>query len=60
MLNWGDNMAIGMTEILIILIIILILFGPKKLPELARSIGKSVSEYRNGLRGKDKDKELKG
>jgi len=47
-------MAIGMTEILIILIIILILFGPKKLPELARSIGKSVKEYREGMKGKPK------
>ena len=49
-------MAIGITEIIIILIIILILFGPKKLPELARSIGKSVSEYRKGLSGKEKPK----
>lgn len=47
-------MAIGMTEILIILVIILILFGPKKLPELARSIGESVREYRKGLNGKSK------
>jgi sec-independent protein translocase protein TatA len=44
-------MAIGMTEILIILVIVLVLFGPKKLPELARAIGNSVSEYRKGLTG---------
>ncbi len=50
-------MAIGTTEILIILVIILILFGPKKLPELARSIGKSVKEYRKATK---EDKELKG
>ncbi len=43
---------IGMTEILIILIIILILFGPKRLPELARAIGESVRAYREGLVGK--------
>ena len=39
-------MAIGMPEVLVILFIVLILFGPKKLPELARSIGKSVKEYK--------------
>ena len=52
-------MAIGMTEILIILVIILILFGPKKLPQLARSIGDSVREYRKGLSGQ-KPKNPKG
>ncbi|MBU0979243.1 MAG: twin-arginine translocase TatA/TatE family subunit [Nanoarchaeota archaeon] len=43
-------MAIGMTEILIILVIVLILFGPKKLPQLARAMGGSVKEYRKGLK----------
>jgi sec-independent protein translocase protein TatA len=47
---------IGMPEIFTILIIVLILFGPKKLPELARALGKSISEYKKGL----EDKELKG
>ena len=46
-------------EIIIILVIILILFGPKKLPELARAVGKSIREYRKGVNS-DKDKELKG
>lgn len=45
-----------MTEILIILIIVLILFGPKKLPKLARAIGRSIKEYKKGL----KEGELKG
>ena len=45
---------IGWPEIIIILVIILILFGPKKLPELARSIGDSVREYRKGLSGQRK------
>jgi len=44
-------MPIGMTEILIILVIILLLFGPKKLPDLARAVGNSVREYRSGLAG---------
>jgi sec-independent protein translocase protein TatA len=48
-------MAVGMTEVILILIVILILFGPKRLPELARSIGHSVREYRKSL-GSDEDK----
>ncbi|ODS35059.1 hypothetical protein BEH94_03820 [Candidatus Altiarchaeales archaeon WOR_SM1_SCG] len=47
----------GHTEWLIILLIILLLFGGKKLPELARSIGKAVTEFKGGL--KDVEKEVK-
>ena len=50
----GVISMIGMTELLIILVIILILFGPKKLPELARGIGESVKAYREGMAGKKK------
>jgi sec-independent protein translocase protein TatA len=38
-------------ELLVILVIILILFGGKKLPELAKSIGESVREVRKGISG---------
>jgi sec-independent protein translocase protein TatA len=37
-------------EIAIVLIIVLLIFGPKKLPELARSAGKSLQEFQSGLR----------
>jgi len=42
-------------ELLVILVIILVLFGGKKLPQLARSIGESVSEVRRGFAGKTDD-----
>jgi len=38
----------GGGEWLIILVVVLLLFGSKKLPELARSLGKSVSEFKKG------------
>ncbi len=41
-------MNLGMTEILIILVIALLLFGPKKLPELGRSLGQSIREFKKG------------
>lgn len=42
-------MKIGWTEILFILVLVLLLFGSKRLPDLARSLGKSFSEFKKGL-----------
>ena len=39
----------GMPELLVILAILLLLFGGKKLPELSRSLGESVKEIRKGM-----------
>jgi len=46
-------------EILIVVLIILLLFGAKKIPELARSIGQSAREVRKGFSGEDEAKPTK-
>ncbi len=46
---------IGSSEIAVILILVLLLFGPKKLPELARSIGKATGEYHKAAREFEKE-----
>ncbi len=48
---------IGGTEIIVILVIVLVLFGGKKIPELMRGLGKGVKEYKNAVN--DIDKEIK-
>ncbi len=51
---------IGTQEILVILLIVLILFGGKKLPELARSIGRAVKEFKKASKDiEETDKEVK-
>jgi sec-independent protein translocase protein TatA len=40
--------GLGYQELMIILVIVLLLFGAQKLPELARGLGKSVSEFKRG------------
>jgi len=39
-------MSLGVTEIILILVVVLVLFGGKKLPELARGLGKAQAEYK--------------
>ena len=44
---------IGVPELIVILVILMLLFGAKKLPELARSIGSSAKELRGAMRDDD-------
>jgi len=46
-------------DLLIILAVILLLFGAKKLPELSKSLGQSAHELRKGLNGTDSKTEVK-
>ncbi len=46
-------MRIGMTEILIIALVVLLLFGGKKIPELMSGLGKGVRSFKDGMEGKD-------
>jgi len=48
---------IGVPELILILIIILVLFGGKRIPELTRSIGESIREFKKGMNGDEKTKE---
>lgn len=48
---------VGPLEIAIVLIIALIVFGPKRLPELGKSLGKGINEFRDGLNKVGKDDE---
>ncbi len=41
---------LGIWELLIILVVVLLIFGPRRLPEMAKGIGQSVREFRKGLR----------
>ena len=46
---------IGGQEIIIILVIVLILFGGRKIPELMRGLGKGVKEYKNAVNGVEEE-----
>ena len=51
-------MNIGAPEILLIVFVVLLLFGSKKLPELARSLGKSLNEFKRGQTESDPEKKI--
>ena len=49
--------GIGVTELLILLLVILLVFGPKRLPEMGRSLGRGMREFKDSIAGKDEDDE---
>ena len=48
-------MNLGPTELIIILVIVLLLFGAARLPKLARSLGQAQKEFKDGMDDPDKD-----
>jgi sec-independent protein translocase protein TatA len=46
---------VGVTELLVILLIVLVLFGSKKLPELADGMGKAIRNFKRGISTEDED-----
>ncbi len=42
---------VGGTEILVILLVMFIFFGPKKLPEIGKNLGKAIREFRGAMKG---------
>ncbi len=47
--------GLRITEIIVIALVVLLLFGGKKIPELMKGIGKGVRSFKDGLNGKDED-----
>ena len=47
----------GPLEIVILLVIVLLIFGPKRLPDLGRSLGRGMREFKDSVTGKDSDDE---
>jgi len=50
-----DN--IGGSELLVVLLVMFLFFGPKKLPEVGKNLGKAIREFKNAMRGVKEDLE---
>ncbi len=53
--NFGEILGLGTPELIVILVILVLLFGSTKLPQLAKSVGTSVKELRKGLQNEGGD-----
>ena len=50
-------LGIGLPEVIIVLVIVLVIFGPKRLPDLGRSLGSGMREFKDSVTGSHKDDE---
>jgi sec-independent protein translocase protein TatA len=48
---------ISIWEILLLLLVLLLVFGPKRLPEMGRSLGRGMREFKDSVTGKSKDED---
>ncbi len=46
---------LGLSELLVILVIALVVIGPRRLPEVARGLGEAVRAFQNALKGRDEE-----
>ncbi|MBR6698508.1 MAG: twin-arginine translocase TatA/TatE family subunit [Bacteroidaceae bacterium] len=51
--------GIGLQEIIVIALVVLLFFGGKKIPELMKGLGKGVRSFKDGMNGKEEEKEEK-
>jgi len=49
-------MGLGMGELLVILLIVVLFFGGRKLPQLGASLGESIKNFKKGMKDEDTDK----
>jgi sec-independent protein translocase protein TatA len=49
--------SIGWQGLIVILLVLLIIFGPKRLPEMGRSLGRGMREFKDSITGSDRDRE---
>lgn len=49
---------IGFPELLILLLVVLLVFGPKRLPEMGRSLGRGMREFKDSITGDNKDEQV--
>jgi sec-independent protein translocase protein TatA len=49
---------IGISGLIIILVVALLIFGPKRLPEIGKSLGRGMREFKDSVSGKDEQQEL--
>jgi sec-independent protein translocase protein TatA len=52
--------TLGLPELLIIFAIVLVVFGASRLPQLGKGLGEGISNFRDGLRGRDEKKNIEG